>query len=102
MTQIEQNRGPYALDYVQVKHLNKDTLTIVNSEVYDKILQNIDEYYEYEVGYVPEGYEHRPDLISQVFYGTPKNWWLLMVVNNISDPFEGFNINEKILIPILT
>ena len=38
-------------------------------------------------------------LISNLFYGSPKYWWLLMLVNNITDPSEGFVLNEKILIP---
>ena len=61
--------------------------------------QKMETSFDYEVGYVPAGYEHRPDLISNVFYGTPKNWWLLMLVNSITDPFEGFNENDQILIP---
>ena len=48
---------------------------------------------------IPAGFEHRPDLISNVFYGSPSNWWLLMLVNGISDPFEGFNVRDRILIP---
>jgi hypothetical protein len=51
------------------------------------------------VGYIPAGYEHRPDLISNLFYGSPKNWWLLMLVNSVEDPFEGFNVGDSILIP---
>jgi hypothetical protein len=93
------NRGPYALDEVIVQHRNIQTNTIVNASKFDSLLGDLDSAYDYEVGYVPAGYAHRPDLISNVFYGTPKNWWLLMLVNNISDPFEGFNVNDAILIP---
>ena len=82
-------------------HKNITTNTIVNAKKFDLLLENLDNAYEYEVGYVPAGYAHRPDLISNVFYGTPKNWWLLMLVNSIDDPFEGFNENDLILIPKL-
>jgi hypothetical protein len=92
-------RGPYSLDEKVVKHRNVLTNTIVNTAGFDDIVFNIEDAYSYEVGYVPAGYEHRPDLISNVFYGSPKNWWLLMLVNNITDPFEGFNTNDRILIP---
>ena len=93
------NRGPYSLDEVTVDHRNIKTNTIVNSEKFDLLLNNLDDAYEYEVGYIPAGYAHRPDLIANLFYGSPKNWWLLMLVNGVSDPFEGFNENDKILIP---
>jgi|TARA_R110002110_G_scaffold374148_1_gene583958 hypothetical protein len=99
MASLGKNRGPYSLDVNKVRHRNVLTTTIVNTPKFDSILSDLDSAYEYEVGYVPNGYEHRPDLISNVFYGTPKNWWLLMLVNSISDPNEGFKINDKILIP---
>jgi hypothetical protein len=95
----KQKKGPYAFDEVTVSHRNVTTNTIVNSKKFDNLIQNLDTAYEYQVGYVPAGYQHRPDLISNVFYGTPKNWWLLMLVNNIEDPFEGFNEHDAILIP---
>ena len=93
------NRGPYSYDAQFVTHRNAKITTILNSPVFDSMLSNLSDQYEYEVGYVPAGYEHRPDLISNVYYGTPNNWWLLMLVNSITDPFEGFKVNEKILIP---
>jgi hypothetical protein len=69
--------------------------------VFDNFLDNLDRSFEVEYGYVPAGFEHRPDLIANVFYGSPKNWWLLCVINNIVDPFEGFNVGERIAIPKL-
>ena len=95
----KQDKGPYSFDEIRVRHREVVTNTIVNSYRFDTILEDLDDAYDYEVGYVPAGYEHRPDLISNVFYGSPKNWWLLMLVNGISDPFEGFNQNDAILIP---
>ncbi len=95
----KQDKGPYSLDEVRVQHKNITTNTIVNSKKFDSLLADIDTAFEYEVGYIPAGYEHRPDLISNLFYGSPKNWWLLMLVNGVEDPFEGFNIGDVILIP---
>ncbi len=99
MASLGKNRGPYSLDVNEVIHRGVTTTTIVNTPKFDEVVSNIGSSYLYEVGYVPAGYEHRPDLISNVFYGTPKNWWLLMLVNGISDPNEGFKQNDKILIP---
>ena len=95
------SKGPYDVDEKIVQHKGVNINTILNSDKFDSILENLDTAYEYEVGYVPAGYENRPDLISNVFYGSPKHWWLLMLVNGISDPFEGFEKNQRILIPKL-
>ena len=54
-----------------------------------------------EVVYIPAGYEHRPDLISFNFYNTVKNDWLIMMYNNISDPFQQLNVGDRLLIPII-
>jgi len=102
MVKLDGNKGPYSVDAMFVKHRNATVTTIVNSPIFDNVLANMDEAYEYEVGFVPAGYAHRPDLISHVYYGTAKNWWLLMLVNNVTDPNEGFKLNERILIPRLT
>tara|TARA_R110002051_G_scaffold240473_1_gene300954 strand:+ start:757 stop:1059 length:303 start_codon:yes stop_codon:yes gene_type:complete len=91
--------GPYTLGVNEVPHRKVVTTTILNTPEFDRLSQTLKTAYVYEVGYVPAGYEHRPDLISNVFYGSPKNWWLLMYVNGINDPFEGFNTNDRILIP---
>lgn len=99
MASLGKNTGPYSLDVNKVKHRNATITTILNTPKFDTILQDLGSAYEYSVGYIPAGYEHRPDLISNVFYGTPKNWWLLMLVNGISDPTEGFRANQRILIP---
>lgn len=101
MVSLGSNRGPYSLDAMSINHKGAQITTILHSPIFDNLIQNVDSAYTYEVGFVPEGYQHRPDLISNVFYGTPKNWWLLMLVNNITDPFEGFYTNQKILIPKL-
>lgn len=100
MTSLGKNRGPYSIDVRKVKHRNATVTTIVNSPVFDEYIANIsDNIRDYDIGFIPAGYEHRPDLISNIYYGSPKNWWLLMLVNNVTDPFESFKINEQILIP---
>lgn len=93
------NASHYQLGFLDVLHKGKVTRTSVGELGADKTITVLDTAYEFEVAYVPAGYEHRPDLISNVFYDTPANFWLLMLVNNISDPYEGFNVNDRILIP---
>lgn len=99
MASLGKNRGPYTKDYKVVTHRNAKVTTILNSPAHDQVLENLENAYDYEVGYIPAGFEHRPDLISDLFYGTPDKWWLLMQVNGIADPFEGFKVNDRILIP---
>src|SRR3990167_2619069 len=85
-------------DYI---HKGSKIYSLVGSPSVDNILENVDSFLPYDVGYVPAGFEHRPDLISNVFYGTPDYWWLILFVNNIADPFEGLNEGDQILIPKL-
>ena len=99
MAKTNKNAGPYSVASNTVRHRGVLTKTIVNTQQFDSLLTNLDTAYEYDVGYIPAGYEHRPDLISNLFYGSPKNWWLLMLVNNVVDPNEGFKQHDRILIP---
>jgi len=100
MAALGKNRGPYALDVVEVQHRGHTVTTIVNSPVFDNYISNIGKNpRDYEVGVIPAGYEHRPDLISNVYFGNVRSWWLLMLVNGITDPFEGFKLQERISVP---
>ena len=82
-------------------HKGNVVYSMVGSQSVDNIIDNIDSFLPYDIGYVPAGFEHRPDLISNVFYGVPDYWWLILFVNNIADPFEGLNEGDQILIPKL-
>lgn len=99
MASLGRNRGPYSLDYNEVTHRNCKVRTILNTPTFDNLIKNVENAYNYEVGYIPKGFEHRPDLISDVFTNTPDNWWLLLLINNKPDPNEAFKTNERILIP---
>lgn len=55
----------------------------------------------YTVGKIPPGYEHRPDLISDLFYGTVTKDWVIVMFNKIKDPFQQLNAGDEILIPNL-
>lgn len=83
----------------RITHKARQITTSVGVAEWDRFVRNIDGEFEYKLGKVPVGYAHRPDLISNIFYGTPSLWWLLLVVNKISDPFEGLNVGDQIKIP---
>ena len=61
---------------------------------------NKSHYFKYKLGYVPLGFEGRPDSISNLFLDTPSFWWVVLEANNISDPFEGLVNGTRIRIPI--
>jgi hypothetical protein len=50
---------------------------------------------------VPAGMEGRPDLLSYRLYGTVDYWWVLLVANNIVDPFEQLVAGKQIRVPII-
>jgi len=90
--------GHYVLGSDLIKHRGKTTRTIVTNPEANYFIENLDTL-DFEFGVVPMAFANRPDLISNVFYATPKHWWLLSIMNNEPDPFEGFSSGERIRIP---
>ena len=86
------------VDSIQHKGVGIATSTV--SKQFQSYLLSLDSL-EYNTGYVPPGYEHRPDLISDLFYNTVKLDWLILLFNGIDDPFESLNVGDMILIPKL-
>lgn len=89
----------YSLGTRTVTHKGR-TFEIADMESFNNFINSIN-IERVDTNYVPAGYEHRPDLISNVFYNTPTKDWLIMMYNNIADPFEGLNVGDRILIPII-
>lgn len=54
-----------------------------------------------ELAIIPPGYDQRPDLMSQEYYGTPRLWWVFAVRNPdlIYDPIGDFVAGLEIYIP---
>lgn len=50
-------------------------------------------------GHIPNGYGHRPELISNLFLNTPGAWWIVCEQNAIFDVFEQLNTGDSIRIP---
>jgi len=82
-----------------IKHKGVDITTSVNSEIETTILDKIPNQITYQTGHCPAFTVHRPDTISNIFYGTPSRWWYIQLFNNINDPFEALNGGDRILIP---
>jgi hypothetical protein len=43
----------------------------------------------------------RPDLISHKSYGDVGYWWLILMVNQVIDPFNGLTVGQNLMIPSL-
>ena len=91
-------KNHYSTGVDQIRHKGKVTLTSVTNAEANLFLKTLDTQ-DMIVAYVKNGFEHRPDLISELFYNTPTYDWLLMIINNVDDPFEGFNVGDRILLP---
>ena len=87
----------YTVGSTQAEHRGKIITTSLHTGV-DEYLKSL-ESAKIEVGYIPAGYEHRPDLISNLFYDTVTKDWLILMFNNIKDPFQELNVGDRILIP---
>lgn len=93
------NKDQYSLGKNIFSHRELRIASTLHTKEMDSLLASLDTDFDYDIGHIPNGYEHRPDLISHIFYGTPAFWWLLMLYNGITDPHEGFRIGQKIKIP---
>lgn len=71
------------------------TVGFVNREdIKTMIMGENDTYYKIE-----QGYEFRPDLISQKMYGTTEFHWVLTFINDISNSPEGYTAGRILRIP---
>jgi hypothetical protein len=87
----------HSIDYYEVTHKGKKIVTSLHSKVTD-YLDSL-KLGDVEIGFIPAGYENRPDLISNLFYDTVSKDWMIMMLNNIKDPFQDLNVNDRILLP---
>ena len=87
---------------VVIEHKGAKITTTVGSEKYESQFGGITglENFKYTNGNIPIGYEHRPDLISNVFMNTPVSWWLICERNAIFDVFEQLKPGEALRLPL--
>ena len=93
------NVSHYYLGKAEVPHKNKITTIAAGTKGFDRASEDLGTSQGHRIAYVINGYEHRPDLISDIFYRTPEYWWMILWYNNIDDPFEGLNVGDQIKIP---
>ena len=91
------NRGPFEIGREVVVHKSKTIETTLNSKSWEDFVQDIYSK-RYKVVKLPAGMAHRPDLLSYKYYGTPFLFWLILLANGLTDPFEGLNSGDNIKI----
>ena len=91
-----------AIDYFQLfPDIEIDEVTYKNLfnkyQVNRRYVQDVTFYYEYTV---QDG--DRSDILAYQFFGNAKWWWLVLLFNDINDPFFGFPMTEEELKDTLT
>jgi hypothetical protein len=84
-----------------IRHKGKIFKTSVGSAAYENLYCGMKAVNSFPLltGFIPNGYQHRPDLISNVFLSNVSSWWRLCEINSIYDTFEQLNIGDEIYIP---
>lgn len=88
----------YKKGVVFYSHKGKTITSTVGNKVFEDYTKSISEG-NYRLGKIPAGYASRPDSISRVFFGNVNRWWLVMLINNFTDPFESIKPGYNILLP---
>ena len=87
-----------SVGYIGLYHKGRSVPTSVGSVIYENSIISLGGIPAVEK-FVPAGYEHRPDLISNLFFDGPSSWWLVMELNGLSDPFDSLKLGERIMLP---
>jgi|TARA_Y100000310_G_scaffold139433_1_gene138728 hypothetical protein len=83
-----------------ITHKGKPISTSVGSPVYEDVYGGSQLNFTRTPGNIPFGFDHRPDLISNLFLDTPASWWIICERNAIFDVFEQLNAGDNIQIPV--
>jgi hypothetical protein len=90
----------YSKGVIGISHKGVTVTTSVGTSM-DDVISSMESSYNYKKGRIPIMHSNRPDLISNTFYSSPSEWWFLLQFNGVTDPFDGFNSGDPILLPTL-
>ena len=93
-----EGKGPYDKGEEVVSHKGKTINTVVHSESYEAFVEELLEIPS-TTWTITKGYNHRPDAIADRFLDSPELFWVILVYNKITNPFEALTIGSKIKIP---
>ena len=88
--------------FVEIEHRGVKMRTSVGSPEYEKLFGDSSSQKDlrYANGKIAAGYEHRPDLIANLFMESPASWWVICERNAIFDVFEQLKPGEEIKLPL--
>ena len=94
------NRSAYG--EVIIDHKGKKIPTSVGSRAYESMFggDRMQAVFARTDGHIPDGYHHRPELISNLFLSGPQGWWIICERNSIFDVFEQLKAGDSIRIPV--
>jgi len=90
-------RNHLKLGYSRKEFKHRPVVTSLTSKDFERDLRRIRSL-PGRVGVIPPGFEHRADLIADLFYGAAEMDWLVLWTNDISDPFQQLNVGDRIKI----
>jgi hypothetical protein len=84
---------------ISISHKGKNITTSVGSRRYESLYSGANVGAGLRMGNIATGYAHRPDLIANLFLGTPSQWWVICETNAIFDVFEQLKSGDVIRLP---
>lgn len=86
----------YSIGYNEVEHKGKKIRTIVGNAEADAYVVRLNQQPNSAYTSIPNGLEHRPDLLANQVYDDPNKLWLVCLSSNRFDVFEDFSVGSKI------
>jgi len=89
------------LGIVEIEHKGVTIKTTVGAKAYEDRYGGANNLnFRYTNGNIPIGYEHRPDLIANLFLNSPVSWWIICERNAVFDVFEQLKAGSEIKLPL--
>jgi len=86
----------YSIGSDTVVHRGVTLKTTVGNTQADDFIVSLNELEATNYTKVPNGLEHRPDLLANQLYGDPDKLWIVCLASNRFDVFEDFHVGAKI------
>ena len=84
---------------IVLNHKGRKVTTTVGSTLHENYLAALQSL-PFGEGFVPAGYAHRPDLISNLFFNGVGAWTTVMEINGLFDPFESLKLSDRVRLPL--
>ena len=86
----------YSIGFDVYEHKGRKIRSTVGNIDADSYVQSITNRQSNAYTFIPNGLEHRPDLLANEVYGDSKKIWMVCLASNRFDVFEDFDVGAKI------